>query len=55
MCARHTPPRRDEMHGVYRALPPEKLPVGPVFPRGKGAFIRPVRAPEEDEPTGELF
>jgi len=48
MCARYTPPRWDEMHGVYRALPPENLPVGPVFPRGRGAFIRPVRAPEVD-------
>ena len=48
MCARYTPPRWDEMHEVHRALPPENLPVGPVFPRGKGAFIRHVPAPEAE-------
>jgi putative SOS response-associated peptidase YedK len=48
MCARYTPPRWDEMHAVHRSLPPENLPVGPVFPRGRGAFIRPLRAPEAD-------
>jgi len=56
MCARYTPPRWDEMHEVHRALPPENLPVGPVFPRGKGAFIRHVPAPEAEspEPVREL-
>ena len=48
MCARYTPPRWDEMHAVHRSLPPENLPVGPVFPRGKGAFIRPVARPVHD-------
>jgi putative SOS response-associated peptidase YedK len=55
MCARYTPPRWDEMHAVHRALPTENLPVGPVFPRGKGAFIRRVPGPEaETEVEREL-
>jgi putative SOS response-associated peptidase YedK len=54
MCARYTPPRWDEFHKVHRALPPENLPVGPVFPRGRGAFIRRVPlAPEPDSPEVE--
>lgn len=53
MCARYTPPRWDEMHEVHRALPPENLPVGPVFPRGKGAFIRRVATPELETPELE--
>ncbi len=57
MCARYTPPRWDEFHAVHRALPEENLPVGSIFPRGKGAFIR--RAPtspdlETPEPRREL-
>lgn len=56
MCARYTPPRWDEMHAVHRALPPENLPVGPVFPRGRGAFIRHAPAPGAGapEPVREL-
>ena len=56
MCARYTPPRWDEMHGVHRALPEENLPVGPIFPRGRGAFIRHAPAPEAEapEPVREL-
>ena len=53
MCARYTPPRWDEMHDVHRSLPSENLPVGPVFPRGKGAFIRHVPAPEAERPEVE--
>ena len=54
MCARYTPPRWDEMHAVHRALPPENLPVGPVFPRGRGAFIRQVPVPVPEAETPEL-
>jgi putative SOS response-associated peptidase YedK len=53
MCARYTPPRWDELHEVHRSLPPENLPVGPVFPRGRGAFIRRVPAPEPVSPELE--
>lgn len=54
MCARYTPPRWDEMHAVHRSLPPENLPVGPVFPRGRGAFIRRVPAPAREAETPEV-
>ena len=53
MCARYTPPRWDELHEVHRALPPENLPVGPVFPRGRGAFIRRLPAPGRESPEVE--
>ena len=53
MCARYTPPRWDEMHAVHRSLPPENLPVGPVFPRGKGAFIRHGPEPGAGSPEVE--
>jgi putative SOS response-associated peptidase YedK len=53
VCARYTPPRWDEMHAVHLTLPPENLPVGPVFPRGRGAFIRHVPAPAADTPESE--
>jgi putative SOS response-associated peptidase YedK len=41
------------MHAVHRALPPENLPVEPVFPRARGAFIRHVPAPGADTPESE--
>lgn len=46
MCSRYTPPRWESFYEEYRALPPERLPVGPVFPRQHGVFVRPR---EEDE------
>ena len=40
MCNRYHPARGDEFYEVFRALPPENLPVGPIFPRKPGVFVR---------------
>jgi hypothetical protein len=53
VCSRYTPPRWDDLHEVHRSFPPANLSVGPVFPRGKGAFIRRVPVPELDSPELE--
>ena len=40
MCNRYHPARSDLFWEEFRALPPENLPVGPIFPRKPGPFIR---------------
>jgi putative SOS response-associated peptidase YedK len=40
MCNRYHPPRSDIFWEEFRAMPPENLPVGPIFPRRPGPFIR---------------
>jgi putative SOS response-associated peptidase YedK len=40
MCSRYNPPRWDSFHAEFRAMPPERLPVGPIFPRQHGVFVR---------------
>jgi putative SOS response-associated peptidase YedK len=40
MCNRYHPPRGDVFWEEFRAMPPENLPVGPIFPRRPGPFIR---------------
>jgi len=40
MCNRYTPPRWETYWPEFRAMPPENLPVGPIFPRRPGPFIR---------------
>lgn len=53
MCNRYAPPRPDDV--FKRWIPrqqPVSFPPGPVFPRGPGPFIRPMR--ESTEPEREL-
>lgn len=40
MCNRYHPPRWDTFSDKFRAMPPENLPVGPIFPRRLGVFVR---------------
>lgn len=40
MCNRYHPSRNDEDYELFKAMPPENLPVGPIFPRRPGPFIR---------------
>ncbi len=40
MCNRYHPARRELYWDEFRAVPPENLPVGPIFPRKPGPFIR---------------
>ncbi|MEO6531946.1 MAG: SOS response-associated peptidase family protein [Pseudolysinimonas sp.] len=40
MCNRYHPPRSEVYWEEFRAMPPENLPVGPIFPRRPGPFIR---------------
>ena len=40
MCNRYAPPRWEVYYDEFRAMPPENLPVGPIFPRKPGPFIR---------------
>jgi putative SOS response-associated peptidase YedK len=40
MCNRYHPARRESYWEEFRATPPENLPVGPIFPRKRGPFIR---------------
>ena len=47
MCSRYTPPRWENFYAEFRALPPENLPVGPVFPRQRGVFVREAGAERE--------
>lgn len=49
MCNRYHPPRQDVFWEEFRAMPPENLPVGPIFPRRPGPFIRARRGDGERE------
>ena len=40
MCNRYHPSRRETYWEEFRAMPPENLPVGPIFPRKAGPFVR---------------
>jgi len=40
MCNRYHPARHELFWEEFRAMPPEYLPVGPIFPRKPGPFIR---------------
>jgi putative SOS response-associated peptidase YedK len=40
MCNRYHPPRADEFYAEFKAQPPSNFSPGPVFPRGRGVFLR---------------
>lgn len=40
MCSRYNPPRQDVFYEEFKAMPPENLPVGPIFPRTAGVIVR---------------
>lgn len=40
MCNRYNPPRWDSFYEEFKAQLPTNFPPGPVFPRGRGVFLR---------------
>ena len=54
MCSRYTPPRWETFYEDYRAMPPERLPVGPVFPRQPGVFVRQLEEDEREAVVGQF-
>jgi hypothetical protein len=53
MCNRCHPARRETYWEEFRAMPPENLPVGPIFPRKPGPFIRAGAAGERQVVAGQ--
>jgi putative SOS response-associated peptidase YedK len=43
MCNRYHPARPDEFYAEFKVQAPANFPVGSVFPRGRGAFVRRAR------------
>ena len=54
MCSRYNPPRWETFYEDFRALPPENLPVGPIFPRQPGIFVRAKEAEEREAVVGQF-
>jgi putative SOS response-associated peptidase YedK len=53
MCNRYHPARRELYWEEFRAMPPENLPVGPIFPRRPGPFIRAAAGGKRQVVVGE--
>lgn len=53
MCNRYHPPRWDTFYDEFRAMPPENLPVGPIFPRKPGVFVRANGGVEREAVVGQ--
>lgn len=54
MCSRYNPPRWESFYQEFRAMPPERLPVGPVFPRQPGVFVRRLEEDEREAVVGQF-
>ena len=53
MCSRYAPPRPDVLHAAFRAMPPDNLPVGPIFPRQPGVFVRTGHVQQREAVVGQ--